>query len=294
VRRIALTTLIVLAGLAGPAAAQMGMGDGGPGMSATGPRVGIAYAAFAPPQIDVVAGDTVTWTNSSLRKHTVTADSGAFSSAELSSSQGFSWRFDTPGSNTYYCRLHTSMTGEIDVHRVLLDAPREPGAPGRAYGLTGRAALPAGEQVAIQSDPGDGGGFRDVSTAAVDGHGAFAADVVPATTATYRAVVEGEASPPVALLVLDRHLAAAAATHGRGVSVTAHVAPASPGATVVLQLRLHERFGWWPVARARLDRGSQALLRTRLSRRAAARVVLTLADGATVLATSTTLHVGRR
>jgi hypothetical protein len=177
---------------------------------------------------------------------------------------------------------------------VLLDTPTEAGAPGRAYGLTGRAALPAGEPVTIQSDPGDGEGFRDVATAAVDPHGAFAADVVPATTATYRAVVEGEASPPVQLLVLDRHLTAAAATHGRGVSVSARVDPASPGATVVLQLRLHERFGWWPVARARLDRSSHALLRTRSSRHVPARVVLTLADGATVLATSRTLHVGGR
>ena len=66
-----------------------------------------------------------------------------------------------------------------------------------------------------------------------------------------------------------------------------------PGATLVLQLRLREHFGWWPVARARAGRDGRARFRVPVGRRVAARVVLTLADGATRLATSRTLHVGR-
>jgi hypothetical protein len=94
--------------------------------------------------------------------------------------------------------------------------------------------------------------------------------------------------------VLDRKLTASAAGHGRSVTVSAGVAPASPGAPVVLQLRLPQHFGWWPVARAKLDRASRARFSLRLRHRYPARVVLTLADGATVLATSRTLHVGPR
>ena len=39
------------------------------------------------------------------------------------------------------------------------------------------------------------------------------------------------------------------------------VTPATPGSTVVLQLRLRDRFGWWPVQRHRLDRRSHTSFR---------------------------------
>jgi hypothetical protein len=64
------------------------------------------------------------------------------------------------------------------------------------------------------------------------------------------------------------------------------VTPAVPGGTVVLQLRLRERFGWWPTRTLRLDSRSHArfVIDRRVS--APARVALTLPDGGTVLATS--------
>ena len=94
--------------------------------------------------------------------------------------------------------------------------------------------------------------------ATVDADGTFTTEIVPTTTATYRAVVGGEASPAVQLLVLDRKLAASRGGKGRRVTVSARVAPASQGAPVVLQLRLPQHFGWWPVARAKLDNASVA------------------------------------
>ena len=61
---------------------------------------------------------------------------------------------------------------------------------------------------------------------------------------------------------------------------------------MVLQLRLRERFGWWPVRRgARLHGGHATFSST--PRRVRARVVLTLADGATPLAVSAPLRLGR-
>jgi hypothetical protein len=184
------------------------------------------------------------------------------------------------------------MTGEVDVHALLLDAPREPGAPDRAYTLTGRSSLPAGTPVAIEGD--DGGGFRAVADATVDDHGGFSASVVPAASTRYRAAAGGETSPEVQLLVVDRRVSAAAARRGRRTVVHARVDPASPHATVVLQLRLPERFGWWPVRTERLDHRSRATFRLRIAhRRLRARVVLTLADGATPLATSRVFRVGR-
>jgi hypothetical protein len=76
--------------------------------------------------------------------------------------------------------------------------------------------------------------------------------------------------------------------------VRVDVTPASPRATVVLQLRLPERFGWWPVRVARIDARSSAVFRLTLHRRLRARVVLTLADRATVLAVSDVMRVGTR
>jgi plastocyanin len=285
-RRLALALSLAAAlALAVPAPAQMMMDHAG-----TGPHVSILFGDYAPAQIDVVAGDTVTWTNDSVRNHTVSATDTTWSSAHLAANESYSFRFDTPGAQLYYCQLHGFMRGEVDVHQIIVDPPREPGAPGRHYGLTGRSSLGAGTTLTIERDTGSG--FQPVGTATVDPTGAFKADVVPSTTAAYRAVAGDEVSPPVQLLVLDRRLAAAAATHGRTVNVSASVAPASPGANVVLQLRLHNHFGWWPVARARLDRASHARLTVRLRQRVPARVVLTLADGATPLAVSATMRVG--
>jgi hypothetical protein len=234
----------------------------------------------------------VRWSNDSVRDHTVSADDGTWSSARLDTGEAYSHRFDDAGAVPYYCKLHVFMRGVVNVRRILLDAPREPGAPGRAYALRGRAALPAGAPLTIEADAG--AGFQPAAQTTVDADGTFATDVVPQTTSTYRAVSGSETSRPAQLLVLDRKLAASGRTRGRRVTVSASVAPASPGATVVLQLRLKERFGWWPVARAKVDHHSRASFRLRLAHRYRARVVLTLADGATQLAQSRTLHLGPR
>jgi plastocyanin len=282
--------LALLAAVGAPAATAQHMHDAGADAPAT--ALTIQFAAFAPPQIDVIAGDTVQWMNASVRVHTVTAVDGSFASPRLVSQDMFEHRFDTPGAEPYYCTLHPFMRGEVDVHQILLTAPTEAGAPGRPFVLHGRSSLPAGTAVSIEAD--SGAGFQAVTTTAVGDDRTFTASITPTTTASYRAVTNDETSPAVSLLVLDRKLAATGATRGRRVTVDAGVAPASPGAPVVLELRMRQHFGWWPVARAKLDKASRARFALRLSRRYPARVVLTLADGATVLATSRTLHVGPR
>jgi hypothetical protein len=249
-------------------------------------------AAFAPAHLDVLAGDSVHWRNDSVRRHTVTADDQSWTSAELYADETYDRAFDTAGAVTYYCRVHPFMRGTVDVHTLLLTSPREPGAPGRAYVLAGRAALPAGTTVTIEGD--DGSGFRPAGNASVGEDGAFRASVTPATTTSYRAVAGEAASPAVSLLVVDRKVSATAVRRRGGTTVTVQVTPAAPGATVVLQLHMRERFGWWPVRRARLDHHSMAKFRLSTARRLRARAVLTLADGATQLARSEVFRVGRR
>lgn len=257
-----------------------------------GPMISGGFNSFTPAETQIVTGDTVTWRIDGLRTHTVTAEDGTWSSERMTRGDTYVRRFDAPGSFAYYCVLHAAMRGRIDAHTVLLARPAAPAAPARAYPLEGRTALPEGTDIVIEGDTG--AGFAPVATTAVDAHGAFTAEFVPRTSGTFRAVGGGQASPPVDLVVLDRRLQASATRRGRHVLVSAGVTPASPGTTAVLQLRLPERFGWWPVRRTRLDAQSRARFRIALRRRVPARVVLTLPDGATVLAESKVLALGAR
>jgi hypothetical protein len=71
--------------------------------------------------------------------------------------------------------------------------------------------------------------------------------------------------------------------------VRVRAVPGDPGAIVALQLQLRERFGWWTVARRRLDKHSRATFKAPLGARA--RVVLTLPDGWTPVVTSAALRL---
>lgn len=261
-------------------------------VAAAGVAISMLAGAYTPTHVDVLAGDTVTWSNDSVRRHTVTAVDGSWGSANVFGGQSYARRFDTAGEVPYFCQVHPFMRGEVGVHELLLTAPREPGAPGRAYTLAGRAALPAGTDVTVEGDPGTG--FAPVTHATVDAEGSFRTAVTPSTATMYRAVAGGETSPAVRLLVLDRHVTASTARAGGRTTVRVRVDPASPHATVVLQVHLRERFGWWPIRRTHLDHQSRATFRLRLHRRLRARAVLTLDDGATPLARSTVFRVGRR
>jgi plastocyanin len=259
-------------------------------VAAAGVAVSMLTGAYAPAHVDVLAGDTVTWGNGSVRRHTVTAIDGSWGSGSVFAGQSYAHRFDVAGDVPYFCQVHPWMRGDVAVHRLLLTTPHEPGAPGRAYTLAGRAALPAGSDVTLEGDPGTG--FVPVGRATVGADGAFRAAVTPSTAMSYRAVAGAATSPAVRLMVLDRHVTASASRRGSRTTVRVRVDPASPHATVVLQLHLRERFGWWPVRRVHLDHHSQGTFRLHVARRLRARAVLTLADGATPLATSTVFRVG--
>jgi plastocyanin len=282
--------LLAIAALAvAPAATQAQHDHGGGATAAPGshPTVSVGFDAFSPLMLDVLTGDTVNWPNDSARPHTVTADDGSFDSGRIVVRSSFAQRFDTPGTFPYHCTLHPTMTGEIDVHDLLLSSPVAPAGPNRPYPISGRAALGHGTQVAIEADTGSG--FARVATASVGTDGTFAASVIPKTTSAFRAVAGATTSPPVQLIVLDHSIKAAARRlKGHRLQVEATVAPAAPGSRVVLQLRLKDRFGWWPVQMATLDAQSRARFVIRQRARVPARVVLTLPDGATILATSAT------
>ncbi len=79
------------------------------------PQIRIENFAFNPTTVTVPVGATVTWTNDDGTLHTVTSATKVFSSAGLDEGGAFSYTFTTPGTYTYYCKLHPHMTGTIVV-----------------------------------------------------------------------------------------------------------------------------------------------------------------------------------
>jgi plastocyanin len=77
--------------------------------------VGIVERAYQPHTVTVEAGDTVTWKNTVLDPHTVTADGGTFNSGVMNGGTTFSVTFTTPGTFDYSCLIHPTMHGVVVV-----------------------------------------------------------------------------------------------------------------------------------------------------------------------------------
>jgi hypothetical protein len=179
------------------------------------------------------------------------------------------------------------MIGEVDVRRVTLTSLPPAAVPaGTRVEMSGRTADPA-LPVRVERSL-DGAPFTPVATATATAAGDWHVTVPARATADYRAASDAGVSQVRRLLVSDRHVKVRA-RHGR-VSVT--VTPSDPTAVVVLQERLRERFGWWPVARRHLDYVSTAMFRVR-RHPVRARVVLVDEDGWTPLAISRVLKIRR-
>ena len=70
---------------------------------------------FGPPELTVMAGTTITWTNRDDIPHTVVNMDKVFKSKVLDTDEKFSFTFSTPGTFTYFCSIHPKMTGKVVV-----------------------------------------------------------------------------------------------------------------------------------------------------------------------------------
>lgn len=80
-----------------------------PVISSTDAAVNIQNFAFYPSSVNIKAGGTVTWTNVDATAHTVTDLKGAFDSGNIASNATFKQTFNTPGTYTYHCLIHSMM-----------------------------------------------------------------------------------------------------------------------------------------------------------------------------------------
>jgi plastocyanin len=75
--------------------------------------VSIKAMKFDPAQIQIAAGDSVTWTNQDDRDHTVVGT--GFKSGNLSKGDTFQHTFTKAGKFTYACSYHPRMKGVVIV-----------------------------------------------------------------------------------------------------------------------------------------------------------------------------------
>lgn len=112
---VALSLLLaVLVPIASPLAASAAESDATPSSRAAA-AVRIDNFTFAPTEITVAPGTTVTWTNGDDIPHSVAASDKSFRSKVMDTDGSFSYTFATVGNFEYFCTLHPHMTGMVRV-----------------------------------------------------------------------------------------------------------------------------------------------------------------------------------
>ena len=72
--------------------------------------------SFGPASVTVPAGTEITWVNRDDIPHTVVSeDKTTFKSHPLDTDEKFSFKFDKPGTYTYFCSIHPKMTAKVVV-----------------------------------------------------------------------------------------------------------------------------------------------------------------------------------
>ncbi|HBZ70891.1 MAG TPA: amicyanin [Deltaproteobacteria bacterium] len=73
-------------------------------------------SGFTPSSLTVLRGTLVTWVNDDKLPHTVTSSEGVFASQAIHSEESFFFRFEVPGTYTYFSGFEPHMMGKIVVH----------------------------------------------------------------------------------------------------------------------------------------------------------------------------------
>jgi plastocyanin len=77
--------------------------------------IAIRNFAFAPGNLQVPVGATVTFTNYDDAPHSATAKDGSWDTGILNKGESKTITFDKPGDYTYYCKVHPSMVARLQV-----------------------------------------------------------------------------------------------------------------------------------------------------------------------------------
>jgi len=75
----------------------------------------LGTSSYAPDNLNVTVGTTVTWTNTDSVLHTSTSDGQGWSSGAIAPGGQFSVAFPTTGTFPYHCTIHPGMVGNVVV-----------------------------------------------------------------------------------------------------------------------------------------------------------------------------------
>jgi plastocyanin len=78
-------------------------------------KVEIVDFAYDPDPVRVQTGGKVIWQNMDSAPHTATADDGSFDTGTLEEGKLKSETFKEPGTYTYFCSIHPTMHGTVEV-----------------------------------------------------------------------------------------------------------------------------------------------------------------------------------
>jgi plastocyanin len=78
-------------------------------------KVQIVEFTYEPDPVVVQVGGKVTWQNEDTAPHTATADDGSFDTGIVEKGKLGSATFKEPGTFTYFCEVHPTMHGTVEV-----------------------------------------------------------------------------------------------------------------------------------------------------------------------------------
>jgi plastocyanin len=190
--RAILAAALVLAAIVGGSRA---IAAGG----AASANVAIVDRAYQPAGLTVGLGQTVTWRNESLDKHTVTSVDGLFNSGVIDTGGSYSITFTKAGTFDYKCTIHPTMHGSVLVlaiapGTVQLRLSTRRAAHGRAVVVHVLAAR-AQAGVLLQA-AGAGGRWQTIARSHLDSAGAATLTTSGATRKRLRVVVLAGAGAP--------------------------------------------------------------------------------------------------
>jgi plastocyanin len=85
------------------------------GNAARAEKVEVVNFAYDPDPVKIEEGGKVIWINRDSTLHTATADDGSFDTGTLDEGKLKSETFKNPGEYTYFCEIHPSMHGTVEV-----------------------------------------------------------------------------------------------------------------------------------------------------------------------------------
>jgi len=85
------------------------------GEAAGAEKVQIVEFTYEPDPVVVRVGGKVTWQNEDTAPHTATADDGSFDTGTIEKGKLGSATFKEPGTFTYFCEVHPTMHGSVEV-----------------------------------------------------------------------------------------------------------------------------------------------------------------------------------